>query len=55
MPWLLYPGTQPGVFNGLLQREKEGVMKAFFKNLLSQGAAIIVSMLLVGGLIYWLI
>ena len=54
MTSLLCPGAQPGACNGSLQREKEGVMKAFFKNLLSQTAAIIVSMLLVGGVIYWL-
>lgn len=29
-------------------------MKAFFKNLLSQSVAVIISMLLVGSLIYWL-
>ena len=30
-------------------------MKAFFKNLFSQTVAVVISMLLVGSLIYWLI
>lgn len=30
-------------------------MKAFFKNFLRQSAAIIISMLMVGGMIYWMI
>lgn len=33
---------------------KGDMMKAFFNNLLRQTAAIIISVLLVGGFIYWL-
>lgn len=46
------PGLMPDVS---LQWVKEGVMQSFFKKMVSQAIAVVVSVLLVGGVVYWVL